>query len=105
MISNCVGKHQSNCSLLITWLYYKISLTSIIKCGRSNDNMKWSPDLAIGIEHRGEQHQEWFKRADDLFEAGRERRAKEVIGELLEFLHDYTRKHFEIGRASCRERV
>lgn len=28
--------------------------------------MKWSPDLAIGIEHIDEQHQEWFKRADDL---------------------------------------
>ena len=56
--------------------------------------MKWSPDLAIGIEHIDEQHQEWFKRANDLFEAGRERRAKEVIGELLEFLDDYTKKHF-----------
>ena len=67
--------------------------------------MKWSPDLAIGIEHIDEQHQEWFKRADDLFEAGRERRAKEVIGELLEFLDDYTKSILRTKRGTCRKSV
>lgn len=41
-----------------------------------------------------EQHKEWFKRAEELFEAGRNRRSKEYIGEMLDFLDEYTKKHF-----------
>jgi len=41
-----------------------------------------------------EQHKEWFDRAEKLFEAGRNRRSKEYIGEMLEFLDQYTKKHF-----------
>jgi hemerythrin len=35
-----------------------------------------------------------FEKADKLFEAGKNRQAKEYIGELLDFLEDYTKKHF-----------
>ncbi len=56
--------------------------------------MRWSSDLEIGIKLIDEQHKTWFARAEQLFEAGKERRAKEVIGELLEFLDQYTKKHF-----------
>ncbi len=56
--------------------------------------MRWSSDLEIGIPLLDEQHKTWFERAEQLFEAGKQRRAKEVIGELLEFLDQYTKKHF-----------
>jgi hemerythrin len=54
----------------------------------------WTPNLAIGVEMIDEQHKEWFKRAEELFEAGRNRRSKEYIGEMLDFLDEYTKKHF-----------
>lgn len=56
--------------------------------------MPWHPSLSVGIELIDEQHKEWFARADRLFEAGKKGQAKEYIGELLEFLDSYTRKHF-----------
>lgn len=56
--------------------------------------MLWTPNLAIGVEMIDEQHKEWFKRAEELFEAGRNRRSKEYIGEMLDFLDEYTKKHF-----------
>ncbi|HHT41876.1 MAG TPA: hemerythrin family protein [Firmicutes bacterium] len=56
--------------------------------------MPWSPSLSVGIELIDEQHKEWFDRAERLFEAGKKGQAKEYIGELLEFLDSYTRKHF-----------
>lgn len=54
----------------------------------------WTPNLSIGVPHIDEQHKELFNKADKLFEAGRNRRTKEYIGELLEFLEDYTLQHF-----------
>ena len=56
--------------------------------------MPWHPSLSVGIELIDEQHKEWFKRAEDLFEAGKKGQAKEYIGELLGFLDQYTKKHF-----------
>ena len=41
-----------------------------------------------------EQHKQWFDKAEALFDAGRKGQAKEYIGELLQFLDDYTKKHF-----------
>jgi hemerythrin len=48
----------------------------------------------VGIELIDEQHKEWFNRAERLFDAGKKGQAKEYIGELLEFLDSYTKKHF-----------
>ncbi len=56
--------------------------------------MPWTPDLSVGVEQIDEQHKEWFKKAEALFEAGKNHQAKEYIGELLNFLSDYTKKHF-----------
>ncbi len=56
--------------------------------------MAWNPTLSVGIDHIDEQHKEWFASAEKLFEAGKNRQAKEYIGELLEFLDSYTKKHF-----------
>ena len=56
--------------------------------------MKWTPDLSVGVSMIDEQHKTWFEKADALFEAGQKHQAKEYIGELLDFLDDYTKKHF-----------
>lgn len=56
--------------------------------------MPWTPDLSVGIEPIDEQHKIWFQKAEKLFEAGRKGQAKEYIGELLDFLDEYTKKHF-----------
>jgi len=56
--------------------------------------MPWTPDLSVGVEQIDEQHKEWFKKAEALFEAGKNHQAKEYVGELLNFLSDYTKKHF-----------
>lgn len=56
--------------------------------------MPWKPELSVGIEMIDEQHQVWFEKAEKLFEEGKKGKAKEYIGELLDFLEDYTKKHF-----------
>jgi hemerythrin len=54
----------------------------------------WTERLAVGVEKIDNQHKELFRRADQLFEAGRQGKSKEIIGELLDFLEQYTRTHF-----------
>ncbi len=56
--------------------------------------MEWTPDLSVGVSLIDEQHKEWFKKADDLFEAGKKHQASEYVGKMLDFLDDYTKKHF-----------
>lgn len=57
--------------------------------------MPWHQGLSVGIELIDEQHQEWFKKAEALFDAGKKGQAKEYVGELLQFLDSYTKKHFK----------
>lgn len=56
--------------------------------------MPWKPELSVGIDMIDEQHQVWFEKAEKLFEEGKKGKAKEYIGDLLDFLEDYTKKHF-----------
>jgi hemerythrin len=56
--------------------------------------MPWTPNLSVGVSHIDEQHKTWFEHAEKLFEAGKNKQAKEYIGELLEFLDSYTKRHF-----------
>ncbi|WP_313180124.1 bacteriohemerythrin [Lacrimispora sp.] len=56
--------------------------------------MPWTPNLSVGISMIDDQHKMWFEKAEALFEAGKNNRAKEYVGELLDFLDDYTKKHF-----------
>lgn len=57
--------------------------------------MAWNESLSVGVDQIDEQHKELFKRVDQLFEAGKNQKAKEYIGELLDFLDVYTKKHFQ----------
>jgi hemerythrin len=56
--------------------------------------MPWTPNLSVGVRHIDEQHKTLFEKAEKLFEAGKNNQAKEYIGELLEFLDNYTKQHF-----------
>ena len=56
--------------------------------------MPWTANLSVGISMIDDQHKMWFEKAEALFEAGKNNRAKEYVGELLAFLDDYTKKHF-----------
>lgn len=56
--------------------------------------MPWTPNLSVGITLIDDQHKMWFQKAEALFEAGKNNQAKEYVGELLNFLDDYTKKHF-----------
>ena len=38
--------------------------------------VKWTPNLSVGVEHIDEQHKIWFEKANDLFEAGKNRRTR-----------------------------
>lgn len=65
--------------------------------------MPWHPSMSVGIDLIDTQHKEWFDRAERLFEAGKQGQAKEYVGELLEFLDSYTKKHFADEEKYMRE--
>lgn len=54
----------------------------------------WTPDLSVGVKNIDEQHKIWFEKANELFEAGKQQRAKEYINIMIDFLDEYTKKHF-----------
>jgi hemerythrin len=56
--------------------------------------VQWTKDLSVGVAFIDEQHQTWFKKANDLFEAGMKGKARDNIFQMLEFLDDYTKTHF-----------
>jgi hemerythrin len=56
--------------------------------------LSWTEDLSVGVGIIDEQHRTWFDKADQLFEAGKKGQAKEFVGQMLEFLDEYTKKHF-----------
>ncbi len=56
--------------------------------------MPWNPSLSVGVDLIDDQHKEWFAKAEALFDAGRQGRGKEQVGEMLKFLDSHTRKHF-----------
>lgn len=56
--------------------------------------MEWTPDLSVGVSLIDEEHKTWFVKADKLFESGKNHQSKEYVGEMLDFLDDYTKKHF-----------
>lgn len=58
-------------------------------------SITWTSNLSVGVEHIDDQHKIWFEKANGLFEAGKERKAKEYIKQMLDFLDEYTKKHFK----------
>ena len=56
--------------------------------------VKWTTNLSVGVEKIDEQHKIWFDKANNLFQAGKNRKSREVIEEMLQFLDEYTKEHF-----------
>lgn len=55
----------------------------------------WTPALSVGVDNIDSQHKIWFEKADQLFEAGKTGKSKEVIAQMFDFLDDYTKQHFK----------
>lgn len=56
--------------------------------------MEWTEDLAVGVATIDKQHQELFKRINNLVSAIKQHRCKEEIDSTISFLADYARFHF-----------
>jgi hemerythrin len=57
--------------------------------------VRWTTDLAVGNELVDQQHQELFSRFHELLEACKERKGKEKVVALLDFLSAYVVEHFQ----------
>ncbi len=51
--------------------------------------LEWKERYSIGVEKVDHQHQELFKRANELMEACQANKGEEKIEELIKFLADY----------------
>ncbi|GAB6098782.1 hypothetical protein JCM16358_06610 [Halanaerocella petrolearia] len=56
--------------------------------------IQWDDSYLVGVELIDEQHKELFKRINDLIKANKLNKGKEEVEEIIEFLADYTVKHF-----------
>ena len=65
--------------------------------------MEWTEKLATGISTIDSQHQELFKRINNLVIAIKEHRCKAEIDGTLKFLDDYARVHFSDEEKHMRE--
>lgn len=56
--------------------------------------VNWNSNLETGIEVIDNQHKELVEKVNELLEAGKNRRAKEEIESMLDFLEKYVVDHF-----------
>lgn len=56
--------------------------------------MEWNEKLSTGIREIDKQHEKLVEQINVLHSAMRERKAKEVLGKILEELKAYTKYHF-----------
>ncbi|MBT8341688.1 MAG: bacteriohemerythrin [Desulfatitalea sp.] len=56
--------------------------------------VKWSEDLSVNVREIDKQHQKLVSLINSLGDAMRERRAKEVVGSVIQELADYALTHF-----------
>jgi hemerythrin len=80
---------------VINWKNDRNVLTNTIIRGGFSMAIAWTPDLSVGIENIDEQHKIWFQKANELFEAGKQQKAKEYMNTMIDFLDEYTKKHFK----------
>jgi hemerythrin len=55
----------------------------------------WRQEMSTGLEWQDEQHQQIFEQIDKLLEAMRHSAGQSVVKDLIDFLGNYTRTHFE----------
>lgn len=56
--------------------------------------LSWTPALSVGVAEIDEQHQEIFRRADDMLSAMKQGRGRDEVVRLVEFLGKYVASHF-----------
>ncbi len=56
--------------------------------------MEWNDSLATGVELIDTEHKELIRRINDVIEASRERKGKDVVESTLRFLGEFIIKHF-----------
>lgn len=56
--------------------------------------LEFDPVLLVGVDEIDDQHRELFQRIGQLLEASRNRRSREEVVRLLEFLGGYVVEHF-----------
>lgn len=56
--------------------------------------VNWSDSYSVGVQDMDKQHQKLFAIINELFEAMKERKAKEILGKILKDLLNYTVNHF-----------
>ncbi len=57
-------------------------------------NIQWSPDLSVNVSEIDIQHQQLFKMINDLDDAMRQGKGKDVVGKIINGLLSYTITHF-----------
>jgi hemerythrin len=57
--------------------------------------IKWTESLSIGNETIDSQHKELIQKINDVLEACNRQQGKEKVVEVMQFLKDYTVKHFK----------
>lgn len=66
-------------------------------------NISWNQNLSIGVEEIDNQHKELVKKINDLINACNEKRGKEEVGKIVDFLGEYVIKHFTAEEKIQRE--
>lgn len=66
--------------------------------------IKWTEDLATGIEKIDEQHRELFRRVNELMEACAKGKGKEQVLKTSNFLSEYVVMHFGDEEKIMREK-
>lgn len=56
--------------------------------------IQWDPSLSVGVKQIDEQHQELFRRVNELVDAMHRGQSKAQLGEMLSFLSVYVVQHF-----------
>ncbi|MHB1419106.1 MAG: bacteriohemerythrin [Bacillota bacterium] len=58
--------------------------------------IEWTKDLSVDVDEIDQQHQEIFRRIDNLLEACNHGKGKAMVGDIITFLGDYVSKHFGV---------
>lgn len=56
--------------------------------------IEWTEDLAMGVTEIDNQHKELFRRINLLLDACNQHKAKDEVGQTIEFLGNYVVEHF-----------
>jgi len=65
--------------------------------------VKWTDDLALGIDNIDSQHKGLIDQINALYNSGHAGKGKEAVGEVINFLDRYTTEHFRDEEKLMRE--